>query len=285
MSRSHRGGTLLALAASSLALVACGGGEKAAPLSITASQSGKDFSVEAPKSIPAGLVKITFKNDGKKPADLQLVRVDGDHSPKEVLKVIQSEDGAPTPPWLHGAGGTGFTPPGKTTTSTQVLEPGRYQVLDLGGQGEDAPTNASKGAVTSLAVTGAKKKGELPSTDAKITMKEYSFKAEGLKPGPNKVTIENSGKELHHIVAAPIRPGATPADIQKFIKEEGESKGPPPLDFEKGTNTPVLDAGQKQVLQLDLKPGKYELLCFISDRKGGPPHVAKGQVAQVEVKK
>jgi len=285
MSRSHTAGILLALAASSLALAACGGGEEAKPLAITANQSGKEASIEAPKSIPAGLVKITFKNDGKKPADLQLVRVDGDHGPKDVLKVVSSEEGVPTPPWLHGAGGTGFTPPGKTTTSTQVLEPGKYQVLDLGGQGEDAPTNASKGATTSLAVTGAKKKGELPSTDGKITLKEYSFKAEGLKPGPNKVTIENSGKELHHVVAAPIRPGATPADIQKFIKEEGESKGPPPLEFEKGTNTPVLDAGQKQVLQLDLKPGKYELLCFISDRKGGPPHVAKGMVAQVEVKK
>lgn len=40
-----------------------------------------------------------------------------------------------------------------------------------------------------------------------------------------------------------------------------------------------------QITELDLaRKGKYALLCFVSDRKGGPPHVAKGMVAEVTVR-
>ncbi len=31
-------------------------------------------------------------------------------------------------------------------------------------------------------------------------------------------------------------------------------------------------------------PGKYSLVCFIEDRKGGPPHVAKGMVGETTVR-
>ncbi len=40
----------------------------------------------------------------------------------------------------------------------------------------------------------------------------------------------------------------------------------------------------EQVTDIELKqPGKYALICFIQDRKGGPPHVMKGMIKEVEV--
>jgi hypothetical protein len=39
----------------------------------------------------------------------------------------------------------------------------------------------------------------------------------------------------------------------------------------------------KQSVELDLKPGRYVLLCFVPDREGGPPHVAKGMISDAEV--
>jgi hypothetical protein len=30
--------------------------------------------------------------------------------------------------------------------------------------------------------------------------------------------------------------------------------------------------------------GKYALLCFVSHRKGGPPHVAQGVIAEITVR-
>ncbi len=34
---------------------------------------------------------------------------------------------------------------------------------------------------------------------------------------------------------------------------------------------------------LELKKGKYALICFIQDRKGGAPHIAKGMINELVV--
>ncbi len=117
-----------------------------------------------------------------------------------------------------------------------------------------------------------------------IKASEYEFEAGPLKQGKNTVLFDNTGKELHHAIVAPYAEGASAAEVKKFLKSDEEPKGPPPLDFESAVNTAVLDGGQKQVIDLDLKkPGKYVMVCFIQDRKGGPPHVAKGMVEEFEV--
>ena len=48
----------------------------------------------------------------------------------------------------------------------------------------------------------------------------------------------------------------------------------------------MLDGGGSQVVTLDLKQaGTYAMLCFISDRQGGPPHsIGEGMLGEVEVK-
>ncbi len=86
------------------------------------------------------------------------------------------------------------------------------------------------------------------------------------------------------MIAFPYNKGTTLADVKKAFKEQGEPSGPPPLDFENITGTAVLEGGTKQVAELELKRGKYALVCFVSDRKGGPPHVAKGMVVEATVK-
>ena len=45
----------------------------------------------------------------------------------------------------------------------------------------------------------------------------------------------------------------------------------------------MLEGGEGQLVTLDLKPGRYVLFCFITDRQGGPPHALKGMVDEVEV--
>ncbi len=118
-----------------------------------------------------------------------------------------------------------------------------------------------------------------------MTARDYTFTSRGLKAGRNRIEFDNAGKELHHLIAFPYRKAATLADVKKaFKEEEGESSGPPPLDFEGGTGTAVLEGGTKQVAELELKSGKYAFVCFVSDRRGGPPHVAKGMVVETTVK-
>lgn len=132
-------------------------------------------------------------------------------------------------------------------------------------------------------VTGDAGGWQLPSTPAKIVTNEYGFATEGLKPGANRVTFANVGKELHHVIAASMRKGATIEDVKKFTATEGEGSGPPPIDFEASVGTTVLGGGESQVTELKFEQGRYAFLCFIQGRKGGPPHVAKGMLQEIEV--
>lgn len=247
-------------------------------------QAADKFAMTAPKSVAAGVVEISLKAPaGKESHDAQLVRVEGDHSLEEVLKFIGAE-GAPTPEWLFAAGGVGQTAGGAIGKSTQELTPGTYYIVDTSEpQGENVKSYAERGANAALEVTGEAVGGELPAATAKITMKDYSYVTSGLKAGKNTVELDNPGKEIHHVIAFPYAPGADFAAVKKVFSQEGEPKGPPPVDFQGVTGTAALEGGTKQITELELKPGKYALICFISDRKGGPPHIAKGMIAEAVI--
>lgn len=245
-------------------------------LAVKVTQNGKKVKVEVPSSTKAGLTQISLDNSTEKaPHSAQFIRIDGDHSAAEVVKVT-SGDGGKIPNWVHGAGGIGTVAPGKTGLATVVLKPGNYFVQN--DEGEPGPGNLAK-----LSVTG-EGGGELPSTSATVTAKEYSFQPSGLKAGANQITFENTGKELHHLLAIPIKPGASFPAVRKFIASEGNGSGPPPVDFEHSSSTSVLDGGTKEVAQLELKKGRYAFVCFIQDRAGGPPHAAKGMLQEETIK-
>lgn len=289
-----------ALAGISLSLAACGDDDSTSttkvaaaqpptPLAITTSDAGaKRFSTEAPASIKGGLVELTFTNAAKGTHEAQLIRVDGEHTSKEVLDVVTAEQAA-IPDWFHGAGGAGSTGPGETVKATLNLPAGTYMMIDNASQ--DGPSNSSRGALAEFAVTPGKD-GPLPAASATITAAtdddakhEHSFEITGLKVGKNRLRLVNKGDELHHAIMFPILPGKTIADVEKAFTEERPS-GPPPVDFENGAGTAVIDGDTEQVADLVLrKPGKYAVVCFLTDRDGkGKQHLAEGMLEEVEVR-
>lgn len=290
--------SLTALAALTLAVAAgCGededegggGGAKPKTASIEITEAGKNrFRFTVPASVPAGVVRLDFKNSTKQAQEAQIVGIDGNHTIEEALKEVinNDEEGAPIPPWLHGAGGVGHTEPGQSSSATQTLgkEGRRYYVVSSENEGENAPSPSERGAVAELKVQGTAAAAELPPAPARITAKDYTFEVSGLKPGKNTIEFDNSGRELHHALALPFAKGATFAEVKKALTAEREPKGPPPVDFRNAAGTAVIDGGTKQVTTVDLKKGKYALVCFITDRKGGPPHVAKGMVTETEIR-
>jgi hypothetical protein len=260
---------------------------KTQAVTFTTTEPGRNrVAIDGPSTIDAGLVDITLKNSTKAPHDAQLVRVAGDQTAKQVIsKVIDTEEGAATPDWAHGAGGVGSVDGGSSATVTQVLLPGTYYLVDTesgGGEGE-GPPNAKKGGIVKFEVAGDEG-GELPATDAKIVADDYSFESTGLQPGKNRLTFENAGNELHHVIAFPMRKGAKFSEVTKLFASEQEPKGPPPVDFERFESTAVLDGGEEQVTEMEFERGKYALVCFIADRAGGPPHVAKGMISELDVR-
>ncbi len=284
---THKPGVsaLALLVVASIGVAGCGdhvGGKEAATpakFAITATEAGKQLRLAIPKSVHAGLVTIELTNRGKAFHEAQLIRLEPGHTPADALKVIVAE-GAPSPGWIHVAGGTGPAPPGGERSATQRLRSGNYIVYDAPFQNEG---KGLKFGVASFKVEGELDGGgELPAAVAKIEAYDYGFRASGLTVGKNTVEFSNTGTEAHHVIAVPYKPGATLAEVRKAFRREGGAE--PPLDFSHTFYTARIDGGTKQITELEFdKPGKYALLCFVSDRKGGPPHVAQGMVTEIAV--
>ena len=230
--------------------------------------------LEVPESAEAGLAEITLTNSGQAPHDAQLIRVEGDRGGEEVLKaLVGSFRGDGLPPWFLAGGGVGTTPPGESRSVTQVLEPGTYYAVDTETQGQPAVPPA-------IEVTGEAGEEELSQADATITASEYAFETQGLAADGGEITFENVGEQPHHVIAAPLNEGATIEDVERFAQDES---GPPPIDFERQTSSAVIEGGDTQVIDMQLESGNYALICFITDREGGPPHALQGMIAEAQV--
>lgn len=248
-----------------------------ASLEITASESGKEVTLQTPESAEAGLTEITFANEGSKPHEAQLLRVEGDHDEAEVLEALDAaSNGEPFPEWFFGGGGVGTTPPGESLTVTQELEGGNtYWVVDTEASGQPP--------IAPIEVTGESAGEALPETDSIVSAIDYGFETEGVTAGET-VTFKNEGEQPHHMIAVPFTDEeATIEDVEAFFKEEGEGDGPPPVDFRNGVSTSVLEGGTEQVSSASFDSGRYALVCFIADRQGGPPHIAQGMIDELEV--
>jgi hypothetical protein len=259
--------------AATLALVACGGGDGAQELSFEITAPGE---VSGPQSADSGEAGITLTNDGDSEGDLQLIRVEGDHSAEDVIQGLGAAmEGEPFPDWFFAGGGVPPTPPGESRTVTQLLQAGTYYAFDT--EGTEGPPKAD--AVPALEVSGEASDEELEA-DATVSAFEYGFEAESLQSGEVEIALQNTGAQPHHLIASPAIGDATAEDVETFFKTE---KGKPPIEEEGTQSTSVIEGGESQIVTLDLEPGRYILYCFISDRQGGPPHALKGMVDEVEV--
>ncbi len=249
------------------------------------SQGTKKKTLEFPSTVKAGLVTMTLKNSDSVGRAAGIARLVGDHTVDDYLKTL-AKQGGPIPNWIQDGGGIPGVAPGETDSVTQILTPGKYAISDdetEGGQGE-GQTYGQLGAKGEFTVTGDAGDAELPAQAATLTAKDYGFAFKGFKAGVNHVRFENTGQELHHAIILPISQGKTFADAKAVFMSDKEPTGPPPVDFAGGRNTQIIDGGIAQNITLDLKAGSYAVICFIQDRAGGAPHVAKGMINELVVK-
>jgi hypothetical protein len=271
--------TALALLAVPFALSACGddedngdGGQAAqlrtVEFSITG--SGRQTEMTAPRSVEGGVVRVRFSNEAQGDHGLQLAYVDEGRSPQEGLRMgaAWGEEGRPLPDWVHFQGGVGSIRPGTAQSVTQELPAGRYVAVDI-----------DSNAAAFFEVTEGEG-GEEPSAPGTIEASEYKFESSGLQSGRRQVVVDNVGAEPHFVAAGRLKPGKTIDDVRRFIRtEEGEE----PFVEEGSFDTAIVDGGVKQAIELNVPAGEYAFMCFIPDRAGGPPHVAKGMISAATV--
>ena len=256
-------GALFAMVAA-LALAACGdSGGDAQSLSFSFAGEGKAAKFSGPESAESGEAEITFANETKDEAELQLIRVEGDHSAEEVVEgLTDASSGKPFPDWFFAGGGVSSTKAGESKTVTQVLEPGTYYTTNV----EAGPPSAD--ALVAIEVTGDESDEQLEA-DATVKAVEYTFEDEGLEAGENEIAFQNDGAQPHHLFIAPIKGDATIEEVKAAIKEE---KGPPPIE-EKGsqTATAVVEGGESQLVDVDLKPGRYAFIASSATARAARP--------------
>ena len=269
-----------------IGLQACSSDDnKPVSLTVNASEPSADqFKLDLPASMDGGVVKIDFKNTGKQAHELQLIKVKDGTTPEQFTKDVLDSEGAPIPDYvLDTAGGAGVTPPAGTTTVTQNLDAGTYVYFCALGDGD--AVHYKHGMLGSVQIKGDKGKGDLPKADASVKAKDYGFDLSGLKAGANTASFENTGQQLHHALIVPMNPGTTFDQVKAALSAPPDQQtGPPPIDFEKATGFEVLAPGDKLVQQsINLSKGSYVVLCFLTDRAGGPPHFTKGMLQELDI--
>ena len=274
-------------------LAACGddGGDAVSAFSVRSVAQGDTYRFEGlPGEIEGGTVTFTLDNadGGESPHEMQILQVDEGTTFEQVqAELLNSEEGAPFPDFVGEiAGGLGTVAPGGQGSVTQELDEGTYlyfcEVSD-DEESEDAPTHADQGMQGMFTVDGNGADADEPDTQGAITLKEYAFELDDVEAGDNVVELKNEGNEYHHVVAAPLSQGATVEEALAFFQSEEEPTGPPPIDFERTINSAVVGPGQEIRTTLSFSAGQYVMACFITDRAGSEPHVAKGMVASTQI--
>ena len=236
-----------------------------------------------PATLKGGITQIVLSNVGKEAHDLQIVRIEGVHTADEVAKIISAQDG-PTPSWMHADGGVGDVAPGGTGRATMNLAAGKYVILCTQQNQKTQKYHSMQGMTALVTVTGAKATALPTGSTATVTASEYAFATTGLKAGKNLVQFNDTGKEIHHFQLIPILSGKTLDDVKKFLGSQNPT-GAPPFDFTKAQGSAAIEKAEGPILtEVNLTAGTYAMLCFISDRAGGPPHLMKGMITQLTIK-
>ena len=271
-----------------IAIASCGG-QSSAPSSSTPTTSAQqsypsvtikamDFSFDQPKTIPAGLVDLTFVNNGAQPHQIQLVRINNGNY-DEFASALKKNGPVPsTLKLVTGAGGANTIDPGGKQEVILNLTQGEYASICFVSGSDNVP-HYMKGMLQQLTVTGSPNTSQTqPQANAAITLKDFAIDV------PNNVTagavtwkVTNDGPQLHEMDIVKLHSGVTFDQFKKIMSSQGPPSGPPPFDNAGGIG--ALQPGTSGWMKLNLQPANYVALCFVPDVKTGKPHFMLGMMS------
>jgi uncharacterized cupredoxin-like copper-binding protein len=264
-----------------LALHACAKTEKApeAPQAVvpaTVHVTAADYSFQAPDTLTSGLTTFHLMNEGKELHHLVLVRLAPGQTAADLQKL--SPD-APPPPGVVMIGGPNFSAPGGTAEATVDLKPGNYAMICLIPSSADGKLHLMKGMIRGLTVTEGTVAVQSPSPDLTIKLSDYSFESSGpLTAGHHVIRVENTAAQMHELVFVKLEAGKTQQQLMEWIEKP---MGPPPAVPLNGVSP--LSMGEANFVTVDLTPGEYAFICFVSDAKDGKPHFMHGMTKAITV--
>ena len=241
--------------------------------------SAYEYAFTAPDSVPAGVVTVRLVDRGKKAHQVAIGRLDDTSSLDRVMRSLVA-DKARTG-GIRWVGGVESAIPGESSETILPLTSGRYVLMCAYG-GENGLAHMSLGMIRSLVVTPGSPvtARSLPVSSSTITLSDYHIGISiPLRSGTQLVRVVNAGTHRHHLVIARIVGNATTEEIMKW---DGKSQPAPLADMSGGAA--AMDPGQSSVIELDLKPGRYELACVLTDDSKSKPHYLLGMHDEIVVR-
>jgi ketosteroid isomerase-like protein len=238
----------------------------------------REFAFEIPDTIPAGLTTFRLRNEGKQPHHLMLYRLDRGKTLSAAVAALWA--GGAHPVWMHAAGGPNAVPPGGESNGTVVLTPGRY-IAFCHVKSPDNRVHFMKGMFKEVIVTpspGAP--APLPAADLTVMLRDYSFTfSRPPTRGHHVIAVTNAGAQRHELILSRLRPGKSTRDFVRWIDTQN---GPPPV-MPFGGITDIAP-GETMVIQVDLAPGNYSMVCRVRDAGDDQPHDRHGMLAEFTVR-
>lgn len=265
--------------------------------------SGTDAGLEMETEVAAGRYRVVFDNRGSVFAYVEIYRIPDGMTLAELEAAFEAAGQSEEPPALFyeiTINGGPFAAAGETGEAILDLDAGTWA---FNYYAFDEETEEDINIATEVTVTGeAPDPADVPA-DVTVEMFEMDFTLTGeIQPGPHIWEVTTTGDQPHFLLLSRYPEPFTEADVVALLEAEfgppatpgatpeaGASPVASPeagLDFaliEDVFDTGVLSAGQTNWYEVDLEPGYYVALCFITDPDTGAPHAALGMIETFEV--
>lgn len=239
----------------------------------------KDYAYIAPATVKSGVTTFHLVNDGKELHHLSIIRLDKGKSMADFAAAMKKP--GPPPAWITNVGGPNPAVPGGSADATLNLDAGNYVMLCFIPSPGGTTPHVMKGMMAPLTVTAASNGATAPATDAMVHLSDYTFTVDKpITAGHRVIGVVNDATQPHELVMVQLAPGKTISDVGNWV-EKSLMKGPPP-------GRPIggmagLDKGRAGSFMVDLKPGRYGLICFAPDAKDGKSHFMHGMSKEITV--
>jgi hypothetical protein len=243
---------------------------------------GKDFSLEAPAQIPAGLTTLHLMNEGKEIHQAQIIKLTEGKTYADFTAAMKAmKPNTPPPSWVVFLGGPNAAPPGGTAAATSTLEPGNYALVCFIPSSDGVP-HAMKGMTTGLVVTASTAApAPEPTPTTTLSLADYKFNfSTPLKSGENIIRVENSADQPHEVVLFKLAPGKTTKDFQAWLPVSDKDPNVPGMP---AGGVVGLVKGEHAFFTANLDAGDYVLVCFLPDSKDRKPHFVHGMVQAFKI--
>ncbi|HUF65046.1 MAG TPA: hypothetical protein VMM17_03635 [Gemmatimonadaceae bacterium] len=270
-------------------------GEGTGPRPNVVTVTVSDYSFQAPDSVPAGLTMIQALMRGEVPHHVNIVKLDSNRTAADYVNALSP--GSPPPAWATAVGGPNPTENGTTANAMLVLEPGNYALICFVDVPEGMPhfmrgmfkdmkvfARADTTATDTTAVpapataAAADTPVELPAADVTMRLVDYDFPMDEVEAGLVTFRVENDSPQDHEVLIVQLH-GAT--TVEQVLLWMENPQGAQPFTMLGGV-APIAP-GQVNNFSVNLRRGRYGLICFVPDRGDGRPHFLHGMMKEMEV--